>query len=58
MSKRIHSVNLPQSSHARTRTVEPYTLFESTHRYSKNDLWVESITGTGTSIFAEFEGVG
>ena len=57
MSKRIHSVNTPASSHSRIRTVEPYTLFESTHRYSKNDLWVESIAGTGTSIFSEFEGV-
>ena len=58
MSKRIHSVITPVSSHSRIRTVEPFTLFESTHRYSKNDLWVYGITGTGCSAtFVEQEGV-
>ena len=57
MSKRINNVVIPISSHARLKTVEPYTLFESTHRYSKNDLWVEAVTGTASSDFILNEGV-
>jgi len=35
----------------RLRVSTPLTLFDSTHRYSKNDLWVENITGTANSSF-------
>lgn len=35
----------------RLRVSEPLTLFDSSHRFSDNDLWNESITGTASSTF-------
>jgi len=41
----------------RMRVAAPFTLFDSTHRFSKNDLWVDSVVGTASSTFSAFEGL-
>jgi hypothetical protein len=41
----------------RLRVSNPMTLFDSSHRYSDNDLWVDSITGTASATFNTNEGV-
>lgn len=35
----------------RMRISEPFTLFDSSHRYADNDLWATSIGGTGNATF-------
>jgi len=44
-------------SFGRLRVSEPLTLFDSSHRFSDNDLWNESITGTASSSFSPNEGL-
>ena len=41
----------------RLRIAEPLTLFDSSHRYSDNGLWVDSITGTASATFSANEGL-
>ena len=41
----------------RLRVSSPLTLFDSSHRFSDNDLWVEDTTGTASSTFVVAEGL-
>jgi hypothetical protein len=41
----------------RVRISSPMTLFDSSHRFSDNDLWVDSITGTASATFSANEGL-
>lgn len=41
----------------RLRTSVPMTLFDSSHRFTDNNLWVDSITGTASATFNVNEGV-
>ena len=41
----------------RLRTSNPLTLFDSSHRYAKNELWAEDTTGGGSSSFVADEGL-
>ena len=41
----------------RLRVSSPLTLFDSTHRFADNDLWVEDTTGTASSTFVAAEGL-
>lgn len=41
----------------RVRVSNPLTLFDSSHRYSDNDLWVNNITGTAAATFSANEGL-
>lgn len=41
----------------RLRVSEPYTLFDSSHRFSDNNLWVNGITGTAAATFNPDEGL-
>jgi hypothetical protein len=39
----------------RARVAEPYTLFDSQHRYAENNKWNNVFTGTGASTYVENE---
>ena len=41
----------------RVRISSPMTLFDSSHRFTDNDLWVDSITGTASATFSANEGL-
>ena len=41
----------------RVRVSNPLTLFDSSHRYADNNLWVNSITGTAAATFNANEGL-
>lgn len=41
----------------RLRVSNPVTLFDSSHRYSDNNLWANSITGTAAATFNANEGL-
>ena len=41
----------------RLRVCEPFTLFDSSHRYSDNNLWSTSTTGTASATFVANEGL-
>lgn len=41
----------------RVRVSSPLTLFDSSHRYADNDLWVNNITGTAAATFSANEGL-
>ena len=41
----------------RMRVSNPFTLFDSSHRYSDNNLWATSITGTAAATFSANEGL-
>ena len=41
----------------RLRISEPLTLFDSSHRFSDNDLWNQKITGTASSVFNQDAGL-
>jgi hypothetical protein len=41
----------------RMRVSNPLTLFDSSHRYADNNLWVNSITGTAADTFNANEGL-
>jgi hypothetical protein len=41
----------------RLRVCEPFTLFDSSHRYSDNNLWVTATTGTASATFRANEGL-
>ena len=40
----------------RLRVSEPFTLFDSSHRYSDNGLWYQSVASSGSSSFNSNEG--
>ena len=41
----------------RQRVSNPLTMFDSSHRYADNNLWVNSITGTAAATFSAAEGL-
>ena len=41
----------------RVRVSNPLTLFDSSHRYADNNLWVNQITGTAAATFSATEGL-
>jgi hypothetical protein len=41
----------------RLRVSSPMTLFDSSHRFSDNNLWADSITGTASATFSANEGL-
>jgi len=41
----------------RLRVSNPLTMFDSSHRYADNNLWVNSITGTAAATFSADEGL-
>lgn len=41
----------------RLRVSNPLTLFDSSHRYSDNNLWATKITGTAAATFSQDEGL-
>lgn len=41
----------------RVRISSPMTLFDSSHRFTDNDLWADSITGTASATFSANEGL-
>ncbi len=41
----------------RMRVSNPLTMFDSSHRYADNNLWVNSITGTAAATFSADEGL-
>jgi len=41
----------------RVRVSNPFTLFDSSHRYADNNLWATSITGTAAATFSANEGL-
>lgn len=41
----------------RLRISSPLTLFDSSHRYTDNSLWVDGITGTAAATFSANEGL-
>jgi hypothetical protein len=47
----------PIDAFGRLRTSNPFTLFDSSHRYRDNDLWVTSVATGGSSTFATNEGL-
>lgn len=55
------TVNLANSSNfdsfSRLRTSSPYTLFDSSHRYSDNGLWSTSSSNGGTTNFNPSQGL-
>jgi len=51
-------VSVNPDAFGRTRTSEPLTLFDSSHRYRDNNLWEESLVGTGATVgFSTTEGL-
>lgn len=54
------TVTLPSTNYdafGRMRVSNPLTLFDSSHRYSDNNLWANSITGTAAATFSADEGL-
>ena len=41
----------------RVRVSNPFTLFDSSHRYADNNLWATSTTGTAAATFSADEGL-
>jgi hypothetical protein len=41
----------------RLRVSQPYTLFDSSHRYSDNDMWATKLTASGTATFNSAQGL-
>jgi hypothetical protein len=51
-------VSVNPDAFGRTRTSEPLTLFDSSHRYRDNNLWESLIVGTGSTVgFSTNEGL-
>jgi hypothetical protein len=46
-----------QDSFGRLRVSEPFTLFDSSHRYSDNDLWATATASGGTTAFNANQGL-
>jgi hypothetical protein len=43
-------VSINPDSFGRTRTSQPFTLFDSSHRYRDNNLWESLIVGAGSTV--------
>ena len=50
-------VSINPDAFGRTRISEPFTLFDSSHRYRDNNLWETGITGTASATFSATEGL-
>ena len=50
-------VSINPDAFGRQRVSNPLTLFESSHRYRDNNLWVTGITGTASATFSVTEGL-
>src|SRR6056300_1418727 len=51
-------VSVNPDAFGRTRVSNPLTLFDSSHRYRDNNLWDESLVGTGATVgFSTTEGL-
>jgi hypothetical protein len=50
-------VSVNPDAFGRTRTSEPLTLFDSSHRYRDNNLWETATTGTASATFSTNEGL-
>lgn len=55
-NNKIDFIDTAKGSFGRLITVQPYTLFDSSHRYRDNELWVSGITG-GTAAFNAAQGL-
>lgn len=53
----IAPAGVAHDAFGRLRISEPYTLFDSSHRYSDNGQWVESTTTGGSSSFNSDQGL-
>jgi hypothetical protein len=49
--------SVAQDSFGRLRVSEPYTLFDSSHRYSDNELWATATATGGTAVFNTDQGL-
>jgi hypothetical protein len=50
-------VSINPDAFGRTRTSQPLTLFDSSHRYGDNNLWETATTGTASATFSVTEGL-
>jgi hypothetical protein len=46
-----------QDAFGRLRVSEPFTMFDSSHRFDDNDLWATATSGLASSVFNEAEGL-
>ena len=51
------SNNVATDAFGRLRVSNPFTLFDSSHRYSDNGLWATELTTGGTSVFNADQGL-
>jgi hypothetical protein len=49
--------NVANDAFGRLRISEPFTLFDSSHRYADNGLWTTEVVSGGTSVFNSNEGL-
>jgi hypothetical protein len=49
--------SLPADSFGRLRTSNPFTLFDSSHRYKDNSLWTTYTSGTASATFNASQGL-
>jgi hypothetical protein len=52
----VQYTDVAKDAFGRLRTSDPFTLFDSSHRYSDNGQWVESTTAGGSSSMNSDEG--
>lgn len=52
-----NSNSMATDAFGRQRVSNPFTLFDSSHRYKDNGLWNTSITGGGSAVFSVNEGL-
>ena len=53
----VQYTDVSKDAFGRLRTSDPFTLFDSSHRYSDNGHWVESTTAGGSSSFNSDQGL-
>lgn len=53
----VQYTDVAKDAFGRLRTSDPFTLFDSSHRYSDNGQWVESTTAGGSSSMNSNEGL-
>ena len=56
-SQTIKFDSASQDAFGRLRTSQPFTIFDSSHRYSDNGLWATAATGGGAAVFSSNEGL-
>jgi len=49
--------SFPTDAFGRLKTSNPFTLFDSSHRYRDNGLWSTHILGSGSVVFNEYQGL-